>query len=150
MLNFFTFPDRALKYGFLFVALTFGAFALFEILKALPIHPVQYLLVGLALATFFLLLLALSEHVAFGAAYGLASLACVALIGLYLRAALGGAKRGLTFAGLLAALYSALYGLLISEDNALLLGSLLVFGLIATAMALTRNFDWYSLRRRET
>ena len=65
-------------------------------------------------------------------------------------AALGGAKRGLTFAGLLAALYSALYGLLISEDNALLLGSLLVFGLIATAMALTRNFDWYALRRRET
>ena len=149
-IDIYSLSDRALKYGFLFVALTFGAFALFEILKALPVHPVQYLLVGLALATFFLLLLALSEHIAFGAAYGLASLACVALIGLYLRAALGGAKRGLMFAALLAALYGALYGLLISEDNALLLGSLLVFGLIATAMALTRNFDWYSLRRRET
>ena len=147
--DIYSLSDRALKYGFLFVVFTFGAFALFEVLKALPIHPLQYLLVGLALATFFLLLIALSEHVAFGVAYGLAALACVALIGFYLRAALGGMRRGVAFAALLAALYGALFGLLVSEDNALLLGSLLIFGLIATAMVLTRDFDWYSLQRRQ-
>jgi inner membrane protein len=48
---------------------------------------------------------------------------------------------------MLGALYSALYGLLISEDNALLLGSLLVFALLAAAMAITRKLDWYSLGR---
>jgi inner membrane protein len=148
-IDIYSLSDRALKYGFLFVALTFGCFALFEIVKSLAIHPAQYSLVGLALATFFLLLIALSEHVAFGAAYAVASAACVALIGFYLRAALGGVRRGLGFAALLAALYGALYGLLISEDNALLLGSLLVFALIAAAMTATRDFDWYSLRRRE-
>ena len=46
---------------------------------------------------------------------------------------------------MLTALYSALYGLLISEDNALLLGSLLVFALIAVAMVLTRGIDWYQV-----
>ena len=46
---------------------------------------------------------------------------------------------------MLTALYGALYGLLISEDNALLLGSLLVFGLVAAAMMITRKVDWYSL-----
>jgi inner membrane protein len=146
-IDIYSLSDRAVKYGFLFVALTFGALALFETLKATPLHPVQYLLVGLALATFFLLLFALSEHIAFGASYALAALACVGLIGFYLRGALRGAYRGALFAALLAALYAALYGLLISEDNALLLGSLLVFGLIAAAMAFTRNVDWYSLGR---
>jgi inner membrane protein len=76
-IDIYSLSDRALKYGFLFVALTFGCFALFEIVTALAIHPAQYFLVGLALATFFLLLIALSEHVAFGAAYAVASAACV-------------------------------------------------------------------------
>ena len=50
---------------------------------------------------------------------------------------------------MLAALYSALYGLLVSEDNALLLGALLVFGMIAAAMTLTRNVDWYRVGKQE-
>ena len=63
----------------MFVALTFAAFFMFEIIKRLPIYPVQYLLVGLALAMFFLLLVSLSEHVQFALAYVIASVACVAL-----------------------------------------------------------------------
>jgi inner membrane protein len=48
--NIYLQSERAVKYGFLFVGLTFGAFFLFELLKGLRIHPVQYFLVGLALA----------------------------------------------------------------------------------------------------
>jgi len=146
-IDIYSLSDRALKYGFLFVAITFGAFFAFEILKRLPIHPAQYFLVGLALATFFLLLIGLSEHIAFAAAYAAASAACVALLGFYLSAVLKSALRGISFAAILGALYSALYGLLISEDNALLLGSLLVFALLAAAMVITRRLDWYSLGR---
>ena len=102
-------------------------------------------MVGLALATFFLLLIGLSEHIAFGLAYAIATAACVALLGVYLAAALRGVVRGASFSALLAALYAALYELLISEDNALLLGSLLVFGLVAAAMIITRKLDWYAL-----
>ena len=137
--------DRALKYGFLFVGVTFGAFFAFEILKRLPIHPAQYFLVGLALASFFLLLISLSEHIDFWIAYAIAAACCILLQGFYLSAVLKSARRGISFGAMLGALYSALYGLLISEDNALLLGSLLVFALLAAAMTATRKLDWYAL-----
>lgn len=141
--NVYTKVDRATKYGVLFVALTFAAFALFEFLRQLRIHPIQYGLVGLAVAIFFLLLLALSEHVAFGRAYLVAASACVALIGYYLGHVLGGWLRGSGFATLLGTLHAALYGLLVSEDNALVLGAGLLFLILAAIMVLTRKVDWY-------
>jgi inner membrane protein len=107
------------------------------------VHPIQYVLVGLAIASFFLLLLALSEHVAFGAAYLAAALACVTLVGVYLRHVLGGWRRGAGVGGMLGALYAALYGLLASEDNALVLGAVLLFAILAAIMLLTRKVDWY-------
>ena len=64
--------ERAVKYGLLFIGLTFGAFFLFETLKRCRMHPLQYAFVGLALALFFLLVISLSEHIAFALAYGAA------------------------------------------------------------------------------
>ena len=146
--NVYTQVDRATKYGVLFVLLTFVAFFMFEFLKQLRIHPIQYGLVGLAIAIFFLLLLALSERIAFGAAYLAAAVACVTLIGYYLRHVLGGWARGAGFAGLLGTLYAALYGLLISEDNAMVLGAGLLFVILAAIMVLTRKVDWYQAASR--
>lgn len=137
--------ERSVKYGFLFILLTFAAFFLFEVLKRLAIHPIQYAFVGLALALFFLLLISLSEHLGFAAAYALASCACVALIGYYVGHVLRSLRLGLAFAGALAALYGLLYVLLRSEDHALLMGSLLVFVCVAAAMVATRRLDWYSV-----
>ena len=141
----YTKADRASKYGILFVVLTFLGFALFELIKRLPIHPMQYLLVGLALALFFLLLLSLSEHIPFLPAYGVAASACIGLQLVYLSGVLGSWLRAAAFATLLTVLYGALYGLLVSEDNALLMGSLLLFGVLAAVMGLTRKVDWYGL-----
>ena len=143
--NVYTQTDRASKYGILFVLLTFVGFALFELIKQLPIHPLQYLLVGLALAIFFLLLLSLSEHIAFWQAYLLSAAACIGLQGVYLSHVLRSRARGLGFAAMLTALYAVLYGLLVAEDNALLMGSLLLFGVLATVMWITRKLDWYEL-----
>lgn len=134
--------DRAIKYALLFLGLVFGAVFLLEVLRGAAVHPLHYLLVGLALALFFLLLLALAEHLGFALAYAIAATGCVALIGYYLSGVLGGWKRGLGLAGLLAALYGALYGLLQSEDHALLLGAVLLFGVLAATMVLTRRLDW--------
>jgi inner membrane protein len=142
--NVYSQADRASKYGILFVLLTFVAFFMFELLKRLPIHPIQYGLVGLSLAIFFLLLLSLSEHLAFWIAYLVASLACIGLLGVYLGAVLRSARRGLGFAAGLTLLYAALYGLLVSEDNALVLGSLMLFAILATLMLATRRVDWYA------
>lgn len=142
--NVYSQADRASKYGLLFVLLTFAGFFLFEVLKHLRIHPIQYALVGLALAIFFLLLLSLSEHLPFWIAYLAASAACIGLLGAYLSAVLRSRARGLGFAGALTVLYGALYGLLVSEDNALVLGSLLLFGILAAGMLATRRVDWYA------
>ncbi len=137
--------DRALKYAILFVVLTFAGFFLFEVLRRLRIHPLQYSLVGAALATFYLLLVALSEHIEFAWAYAVASAACVGLIAFYLMHVLQHWRRGLGFGGLLGLLYAALYGLLQSDENALLLGSGLLFAALAAVMVLTRKLDWYNL-----
>jgi inner membrane protein len=145
--NIYSQADRATKYGVLFVALTFVGFFMFELIKRLPIHPIQYALVGLALAIFFLLLVSLSEHIEFVWAYLAASTACIGLLGFYLSAVLRSVARGLGFAGMLTVLYGALYGLLVSEDNALVLGSLLLFAILAAIMTLTRRIDWYALGR---
>lgn len=142
--------DRASKYGFLFIGLTFAAFFLFELLRRLAIHPIQYGLVGLALAMFFLLLTALSEHLGFAEAYLAASVACVGLIAFYLTRVLQHVALGLGFAGALAALFGALYMLLKAEDYALVAGAGLLFVLLAATMIATRRVDWYALARRES
>jgi inner membrane protein len=139
----YTLSNRAVKYGILFVLLTFGGFLMFELMKQLPIHPVQYLLVGFGLALFFLLLVSFSEHMAFGLAYLIASAACIGLLTFYLSFVLRSTERGLGFGAMLTMLYGAIYGLLISEDNALVLGSLMLFCLLAAVMFVTRKVDWY-------
>lgn len=141
--------DRAIKYALLFISLTFAGFFLFEVLKKLSVHPIQYGLVGAALALFYLLLLSLSEHIGFGRAYLLSAGACVGLIGFYVGSILRSGWRGLGFAGMLTLLYGTLYGLLGSDDYALLMGSVLLFGSLAAVMVLTRKVDWFSLGRRE-
>ena len=143
--NLYSKVDRASKYGLLFVLLTFVGFFMFETIKQLPIHPIQYALVGLALAIFFLLLLSLSEHIAFGWAYLAAALACIGLIGFYVGNVLRSRARGLGFAAMLGLLYAALYGLLMSEDNALVLGAGLLFVVLAVIMVATRKVDWYQV-----
>jgi len=137
--------ERSVKYGFLFILLTFAAFFLFEVLKQLAIHPVQYAMVGAALAIFFLLLISLSEHIGFALAYAIATGACVLLIGYYVGHVLRSRRRGAGFAVALAALYGLLYVLLRSEDHALLMGALLVFACLAAAMIATRHLDWYGI-----
>ncbi|NVZ33354.1 cell envelope integrity protein CreD [Pseudomonas sp. A4002] len=141
--------DRAIKYALLFIALTFAGFFLFEVLKSLAVHPIQYALVGFALAFFYLLLLSLSEHIGFGPAYLISAAACVFLIGFYVCHVLRSVAHGLGFSAGLAALYGLLYGLLSAEDYALLMGSLLLFGLLGTVMVLTRKLDWYGVGKRK-
>lgn len=134
--------ERAAKYAFLFIGLTFAGFLLMEVLRRVSVHPVQYGLVGLALALFFLLLLSLSEHLGFGVAYAVSAAACVGLIGYYVRHVLHSRAQGAAFGAMLAALYALLYVILSSEDYALLMGSVLVFALLAAIMVLTRNVSW--------
>lgn len=140
--------ERSLKYGLLFVGLTFVGFLLIELLRRLRIHPVQYLLVGLALTIFYLLLLSLAEHIAFGYAYGIATVACLSLLGYYLRHVLASTRLAALYTTLLALLYATLYVIIGAEDYALLMGSGLIFLSLALVMVLTRQLDWYRVGER--
>lgn len=143
--NPYSMSDRAIKYGLLFIGLTFVAVGMVEVMRRLRVHPIQYLLVGCALSIFFLLLLSLSEHLAFGASYAIAAAACVLLLAFYGRYLLGGWKAGAVFGAGVAALYGALYALLQMEQTALVMGSVLLFAVLAGAMVMTRHVDWYAL-----
>jgi len=140
--------DRATKYGVLFIALTFVGVGALEVLRRLRVHPIQYLLVGSALAVFFLLLVSLSEHVPFAIAYLAAAAACTALLTFYGTFVLRGGRAGAAFGAAIAALYGALYALLQLEQTALLLGSVLLFAVLAAVMVATRRIDWYGLFAR--
>lgn len=137
--------DRAIKYSLLFIGLTFFGFFIFEMVKRLAIHPIQYSFVGIALALFFLLLLSLSEHIGFNLAYFCSAASCIGLISFYMMGILANKKQSIIFGIALLALYSMLYVLLNGEDYSLLLGSILVFGVLAIAMIATRKLNWYQI-----
>jgi inner membrane protein len=143
--DIYSMSDRASKYAELFIALTLGAFLLFELLRGLNLHPMNYLLISAALLIFFLLLLSLSERLGFAWAYLAAGGACVLLIGFYSAHLLRSLWLASGFTLGLGSLYAALYVILLSEQNALLMGSLLLFGLLACVMVGTRKVDWGSL-----
>jgi len=148
-LDLYRLTERSSKYAVLFLFITFGGCFLFETLRGLRVHPVQYTLVGAAICIFYLLLLSLGEHIGFTAAYLVAALACNGLITGYLSAVLGGMRRAAALGALLLAAYAVLYLLLQSQEYTLLIGSLLLFATLAGVMYGTRHFDWYDLKKRE-
>jgi len=141
--------ERAIKYALLFIALTFLTFFAWEQVSGIRIHPLQYLLVGLALSVFYLLLIALSEHLSFALAYVIAATALVLLIGIYIAGALRSRVRGLVAATAMTVVYGLLYVLVLSEDYALLLGASILFLALAAVMLVTRKIDWYRPREAQ-
>ncbi len=137
--------ERAGKYGILFVALTFVALFLFDALGRWRVHPVQYLLVGLALCTFYVVLLALSEQIGFGPSYAIAACAVIGIVAGYAAAASRRRSAGAALGALLAGVYVLLYGLVISEQYSLLMGAIALLAAVGLLMYLTRRVDWYAL-----
>ena len=139
--------DRAINYGFLFIIVPFIALFLFELFTNLNLNPLQYLLSGAASVVFFLLLLAFSEHINFGWAYLISSIASGLLISVYVASIARKAFTGLTLSGVFGGLYGYLYFSLKSEDNALLIGSLFAFFIIAVLMYFTRNEKLFNIKK---
>ncbi|MDF1544515.1 MAG: cell envelope integrity protein CreD [bacterium] len=136
---------RTVKYAIMFIALTFLTFFVIEILSGKPIHPIQYLLVGLALLVFFTLLLSLSEYITFGLAYLIASAAVIAMITFYSTSFLSDRFRSAIVAMVLMILYGYLYIVLQLQDYSLLMGSVILFVALGLMMYLTRRIDWFAV-----
>jgi len=135
---------RSAKYAVMFLFLTFLVFFITEIVNKSRIHPVQYLLIGIALIIFYSLLISLSEYVGFNLAYVIASIANISLITGYALSIVKNQKAGLSIGAFLLALYGFLFVLLQLEDLSLLIGSIGLFIILAIVMRVSRKIDWYS------
>gem|GEM_PF-412338 len=133
---------RSLQYAILFLLVPFTLFFLWEVFANLNLHPIQYLLTGIANLVFYVLFLSLSEYMSILLAYSLAASACSLLIMYYAVSVLKTARRGLLMLLALGLLYLFLYFVLQSEDYALILGSLMLFVLVAIVMITTRKIEW--------
>ena len=141
--------ERSVKYAGLFIALSLLTLFLWEHLAGKPLHPIQYGLMGLALSVFYLLLLALAEHIGFASAYLVAALALCALLGVYISGAFRSATAGSGSAVAFGTVYALLYLLVTSEDYSLLAGAIGLFAILATVMVITRRIDWYGTTAKE-
>ena len=135
--------ERAVKYAFLIILLTFAAVFFMEMRKAKPVHPIQYLLVGVALIIFYLLLLSFSEHISFLLSYIIASVMTIGLITVFMASVSKDMKTALGLGALLTTIYFFIYILLQLETYALLAGSIGIFIVLAIAMYATQKIDWY-------
>ncbi|MBO6524004.1 MAG: cell envelope integrity protein CreD [Balneolaceae bacterium] len=140
--------ERSIKYAILFIGLTFLVFFFVEIMNKRAVHPLQYILVGLALCLFYTLLLSISEHSSFNFAYILSAGMTLALVGGYTRAILKNTHFTLLLSGVLAMLYGFIFVVIQLEDLALLTGSLGLFLILGLVMYFSRKIDWYSLNEK--
>ena len=141
--------NRATKYGLMFLTLIFMAVFSLEMITRRSVHPVQYLFTGIALVFFFVLLLSLTEHIGFKAAYMLAALANSAMLAVYIGAVLRNRRMSLIMLGVLLLTYLLLYLILQLEDYALLAGALLGFVALTAVMFATLRVDWSGAARGE-
>jgi inner membrane protein len=136
---------RTAKYAIMFFALTFLSFFMAEVMTRRVIHPIQYVLIGLALVIFYTLLLSISEQVNFNTAYVISSAAIIALITAYTRSVLSNWRATGIIFGILTILYGFLYIILQLQDYALLLGSIGLFVILGLVMYITRKIDWFAI-----
>jgi len=142
--------NRALKYSVLFIGLVFLAYFLFEIIVGTPVHPAQYILIGLAQAIFYLLLLAFAERIGFVPAFATAAVLTIIITAGYAGAVFGGRSYIWKAGSVFAVVYGLLFVLMRMEDFALMVGALASFTAIAATMYLTRDVDWYGAQRPQS
>ncbi len=130
---------RAVKYGLLFITLTFLTLGLIEFVTDDRLSLVQYMLIGVALALFFLILIALAEHIGFTIAYLLAAATVIVINSMYCAAILPRGSLAVAVGGVLTAIYGILYTILKAEDFALLGGTLLLVVALVVTMYFTRR-----------
>ena len=134
---------RSVKYAIMFIALTFMVFFFFEVTNKYRIHPVQYLLVGLALCIFYILLLSLSEHVGYNVAYLIAGIGIITMVTGYSHSVFKKTNKSVILGIILVVLYLFLFTLIQLQDYSLLMGSIGLFVAMAIIMYISRNIDWY-------
>jgi inner membrane protein len=140
---------RSIRYAILFIGFTFLVFFFIEVLNKVFIHPVQYILVGVALIVFYTLLLSFSEHMKYNLAFIISALSTLLLIAGYVKAILKSTQLSLLISGILTVLYTFIFVIIQLQDYALLIGSIGIFIILGLVMYFSRKIDWYNLSLEE-
>ena len=140
---------RALKYAIMLIALTFLVLFFYEAMREVRVHPLQYILIGLALALFYLLLLSISEYLGFKTAYLISALTIIGLITLYSKSIFKTWRPALLEALILVFVYGFIFVILQLEDYSLLVGSLGLLGILSLVMMVSRKIDWYNFAPKD-
>ena len=138
--------ERAMKYSFLIILLVFVSIFMVESITRCRINIVQYIVTGLSLCLFYLLLLSISEYISFGWSYLVAAGMTTCALGGYFYGFLK-SKVALAFTGAVAGLYGFIYVLLQMETGALLAGSIALFVILCVIMYFTRRNDLFEQPR---
>lgn len=140
---------RSIRYAILFIGFTFLTFFFIEVLNKVFIHPIQYILVGIALIVFYSLLLSISEYLKYNLAFIVSAISTLALIAGYVQAILKSGKLTLLISGILTVLYSFIFTIIQLQDYALLIGSIGIFIILGLVMYFSRKIDWYNINLNE-
>jgi inner membrane protein len=138
--------DRSIKYAILFIVLTFTVFFFIEVLKKVFIHPIQYILVGIALVLFFTLLISISEQLSFNTSFILSAIATLSLITAYVKSILKSTHLAIIIAGVLGIQYTFIFVIIQLQNYSLIIGSLGLFLILGLVMYFSRKIDWYDLQ----
>lgn len=138
---------RAAKYAVMFITLTFLIFFFVQILNGVRLHPIQYIIVGLALCIFYTLLIALSEHLSFALSYLIASVTIISLISLYAIGIFKLKRLVVLIMLILTLLYLFIFSIIQLEDYALLMGSIGLVIVLGSVMYLSRQVNWYEISK---
>ena len=140
-ITFYTLIDRLTKYVLLFISMCFVTVLACEIVMSRMVSLAQYVVIGVALIMFYMVLLALSEHTSFTFAYICASLLMSVMISLYLKAALNSKRSALAVCIMLLAMYAVLFAIVHIEAYALLVGTILLIAMLGIVMYITRRIN---------
>ena len=141
--NIYQMTDRTGKYGFMIIALTLLAFFFFQLFYPIRVHSFHLFLIGLALCIFYALLIAISERINFTISYLISSFATISLIVIFSWSIMKRFSLAMSLGGILVILYGVIYWLIQLEDP-LLMGTLIIFSILAVLMALSSKINWYN------
>jgi inner membrane protein len=141
---------RTSKYGLMIIVLTFLSFFMIELFGKKAIHPIQYLLIGLALIIFYSLLLAISEYLSFDLSYLISAVLVISLISFYVISVYKSMRIGIIIFTALTVFYGLMYTILQLQDYSLLVGNISLFALLAAVMFFTRKINWFDVLNPKT
>ena len=136
--------DHSKNYALLFMALTFMTLIFLEVVLKLRFHLVHYAMIGASLIVFYYLLVSFSEQIGFELAYGLAAVATIFSVSMYVFMITKVRKTTWIVCSQLSLLYSFLYGLLKIEGFQFTFEATGLWIISVALMYATTKIDWFN------